>query len=343
MYITSIFSFIRAKLVVLLVTFLGGVILSSCTQDESSQMPIEKEHTIKFKVNLKSNWENYNTRVKNNKSRGLAENDFSHAFGLFSGYYETENGSTQTMNYMYNEECGESMNSWQTVKNFFFPPVNMDMSFYAYYPYLDDDVLNPYIVFNGGNKLHQGIPYFDFVIPDDVSEQVDLMVATAEMKSDKIREEEPVNLHFCHLLTAVRFTIDKSVPVGYIRSISINHVADGGTYYYNGTQNWYSVNSNYKNYTLTKDIKTGTGSNISLADEDVFIMMPQFLDDEATVSLTFDNGEEINFTSSLAEKHWEAGKIVTYNIKINSLYSMSLTATIEPWEDGETFNWTTSY
>lgn len=72
-------------------------------------------------------------------------------------------------------------------------------------------------------------------------------------------------------------------------------------------------------------------------------MMPQFLDDEATVSLTFDNGEEINFTSSLAEKHWEAGKIVTYNIKINSLYSMSLTATIEPWEDGETFNWTTSY
>ena len=65
------------------------------------------------------------------------------------------------------------------------------------------------------------------------------MVANSKMKSDSLITGNAINLHFSHLLTAVRFTIDESVQKGFIREISIDSVSSGGSLYFeDDTNDW---------------------------------------------------------------------------------------------------------
>lgn len=341
MYITSICS-LKRTVVVLLVTLMGSVILSSCSQDEGTQLPenLNTKRPVQFDVNLKANWNNKEGRSR--LSRGVAADEFDASFGMFSGVYANDTVDKMIMNYMYNEECGESVDGWQTVSAYNMPDKNLEMSCYAYYPYQDPTETLQFLTFNENDELHRGAPFFDFVIPTNLADQVDLMVAQTPFTTDRLIAKEHIPLHFYHLLTAVRFTIDESVPAGYIRKISIEGVTSGGRYTFNGTLDW-APNTILADYVLERNIRTGTGSKVELNDDEVFLMMPQFLNDKSVVKIVFDDEQALTLTSSLDGKEWQAGKIVTYNIKINSLHRLSLEATIEPWEDGETFNWTSGY
>ena len=341
MYITSICS-LKRTVVVLLVTLMGGVILSSCNQDESTLLPefSNNKRPVQFDVNLKSNWNNKEGRSR--LSRGVAADEFDASFGMFSGVYANDTVDKMIMNYMYNEECGEGADGWQTVSSYIMPSVGLEMSCYAYYPYQDPEEELQFLTFNGGDSLHIGAPYFDFVIPANLTDQVDLMVAQTPFTTDRLIAKEHIPLHFYHMLTAVRFTVDESVPAGYIRKISIEGVTSGGRYAFDGTLDW-APNTILADYVLERNIRTGTGSKVYLEDDEVFLMMPQFLNDQSKVKIVFDDEQPLTLTTSLDGKEWAAGKIVTYNIKINSLHRLSLEATIEPWEDGETFNWTSGY
>ena len=321
---------------------MGGVILSSCNQDEGTLLPInlDTKRPVQFDVNLKANWNNKEGRSY--LSRGVAADEFDASFGMFSGVYANDTVDKMIMNYMYNEECGESADGWQTVSSYIMPSVALEMSCYAYYPYQDPTEELQFLTFNGGDSLHRGAPFFDFVIPTNLTDQVDLMVAQTPFTTDRLIAKEHIPLHFYHMLTAVRFTIDESVPVGYIRKISIEGVTSGGRYTFDGSLDWVP-NNVLAEYVLERNIRTGTGSKVYLEDDEVFLMMPQFLSDQSKVKIVFDDGQALTLTSQLDGKEWQAGKIVTYNIKISSLHSLTLEATIEPWEDGETFNWTSGY
>ena len=343
MIISSFCSFLRAKVVVSIVTLMGGVILSSCSQDESSLLPEDSniKRPVQFDVNLKKGWKN-DKEGRSRLSRGVAVDEFDASFGMFSGVYANDTVDKMIMNYMYNEECGESADGWQTVSSYIMPSVALEMSCYAYYPYQDPTEELQFLTFNGGDSLHRGAPFFDFVIPTNLTDQVDLMVAQTPFTTDRLIAKEHIPLHFYHMLTAVRFTIDESVPVGYIRKISIEGVTSGGRYTFDGSLDWVP-NNVLAEYVLERNIRTGTGSKVYLEDDEVFLMMPQFLSDQSKVKIVFDDGQALTLTSQLDGKEWQAGKIVTYNIKISSLHSLTLEATIEPWEDGETFNWTSGY
>lgn len=341
MYITSICS-LKRTVVVLLVTLMGGVILSSCNQDEGTQLPvnIDSKRPVQFDVNLKANWNNKEGRSR--LSRGVAVDEFDASFGMFSGVYANDTVDKMIMNYMYNEECGEGADGWQTVSSYNMPSVALEMSCYAYYPYQDPTEELQFLTFNGGDSLHIGAPYFDFVVPANLADQVDLMVAQTPFTTDRLIAKEHIPLHFYHMLTAVRFTVDESVPAGYIRKISIKGVISGGQFTFDGTRTWVPNNVTAE-YVLERNIRTGTGSKVLLNDDEVFLMMPQFLNEQSIVTITYDNGQVFTLPASLDGKEWSAGKIVTYNIKISSLHELTLEATIEPWEDGETFNWTSGY
>ena len=341
MYITSICS-LKRTVVVLLVTLMGGVILSSCNQDEGTLLPInlDTKRPVQFDVNLKANWNNKEGRSR--LSRGVAADEFDASFGMFSGVYSNDTVDKMIMNYMYNEECGEGADGWQTVSSYNMPSVALEMSCYAYYPYQDPTAELQFLSFNGNDSLHIGAPYFDFVIPTNLADQVDLMVAQTPFTTDRLIAKEHIPLHFYHMLTAVRFTVDESVPAGYIRKISIKGVISGGQFTFDGTRTWVPNNVTAE-YVLERNIRTGTGSKVLLNDDEVFLMMPQFLNDQSIVTITYDNGQVFTLPASLDGKEWSAGKIVTYNIKISSLHELTLEATIEPWEDGETFNWTSGY
>ena len=354
---TSFFSFLKAKLVVLLVSLMGSVILSSCSHDDSTLVPenIENKKPLKFKVNFLGSWQVENS-AKSAFSRGIPTNTLSDAiydsFGVFASYYDAGEELSQTQNYMYDTESGEYMDSWQTFTAFAMPPINKEMSFCSYYPYQSDEAPQPYITFNGGDHGYVGYPYFDFIIPDSVQLQPDLMVATSNMSSTDLATGSPIPLKFTHMLTAIRFVFDESIPRGYIFRISINNVSKGGSFVYgrikDGTVNdpdysWSSVSAETKNFTLNTRLRTGTGLPVPLADDQTFLMMPQHLDQDASVTIVYNNGSRFEFTTSLAEKVWEPGKIITYNVKINSLKTISLKATIEDWIVGDTYNWTSSY
>ena len=354
---TSFFSFFKAKLAVLLVSLMGSVILSSCKSDDSTLVPekIENKKPLKFKVNFLGSWQVENS-AKSAFSRGIPTNTLSDAiydsFGVFASYYDAGEELSQTQNYMYDTESGEYMDGWQTFTAFAMPPINKEMSFCSYYPYQSDEAPQPYITFNGGNRDYVGHPYFDFIIPDSVQLQPDLMVATSNMSSTDLATGSPIPLKFTHMLTAIRFVFDESIPRGYIFRISINNVSKGGSFVYgrikDGTVNdpdysWSSVSAETKNFTLNTRLRTGTGLPVPLADDQAFLMMPQHLDQDASVTIVYNNGSRFEFTTSLAEKVWEPGKIITYNVKINSLKTISLKATIEDWIVGDTYDWTSSY
>ena len=354
---TSFFSFLKAKLVVLLVSLMGSVILSSCSHDDSTLVPekIENKKPLKFNVNFLGSWQVENS-AKSAISRGTATNTLSDAiydsFGVFASYYDAGEELSQTQNYMYDTESGEYMDGWQTFTPFAMPPINKEMTFCSYYPYQSDEAPQPYITFNGGNRDYVGHPYFDFIIPVSVQLQPDLMVATSNMSSTDLATGSPIPLKFTHMLTAIRFVFDESIPRGYIFRISINNVSKGGSFVYgrikDGTVNdpdysWSSVSAETKNFTLNTRLRTGTGLPVPLADDQAFLMMPQHLDQDASVTIVYNNGSRFEFTTSLAEKVWEPGKIITYNVKINSLKTISLKATIEDWIVGDTYNWTSSY
>ena len=354
---TSFFSFLKAKLVVLLVSLMGSVILSSCSHDDSTLVPekIENKKPLKFNVNFLGSWQVENS-AKSAFSRGIPTNTLSDAkydsFGVFASYYDAGEELSQTQNYMYDTESGEYMDGWQTFTPFAMPPINKEMSFCSYYPYQSDEAPQPYITFNGGNRDYVGHPYFDFIIPDSVQLQPDLMVATSNMSSTDLATGSHIPLKFTHMLTAIRFVFDESIPRGYIFRISINNVSKGGSFVYgrikDGTVNdpdysWSSVSAETKNFTLNTRLRTGTGLPVPLADDQAFLMMPQHLDQDASVTIVYNNGSRFEFTTSLAEKVWEPGKIITYNVKINSLKTISLKATIEDWIVGDTYDWTSSY
>ena len=343
MYISSFSTNKVAKVVVLVVSIMGNLLLSSCNQDGSMGVPEkleENKHPIPFNVNLKSNWDN----SKKTDSRGTPYNYMGTMFSVFGGYYSTGDVALQTMNYMWDVESGEYEDGWQTTVAFSDPPISKEMSFYAYCPYQPEDIEEKYIWVNNNDTLKVGPPFFRFTIPKEVANQVDLMIAETKMTSNQIISKTPIPLQFSHLLTAVRFTIDETVPKGFIREISIDSVSKGGTFYFeDGTNDWRSLNDTLQAYTLVRDISLDGKTKVNLSDEEVFMMMPQLLGDKAQVRIKYDNGQVFDLKTSLAGRLWEKGKIVTYNIKINSLNYLTLTSTIEPWGVGDTFNWNSSY
>lgn len=344
MYNYSLQSINRFKVLALLVCLLGMVLLSSCSQDDSIAMPQKDQmeggkRPLILKANLKSKWNN-NSRQQR-ISRGTPTNFFYETFGLFGAAYNAGDAVNMTMNYMYNEECDEGMDVWQTVLPYSMPEISKQMTFFAYYPYQGTTVNKEYIFFNGGNADKVGEPYFDFIIPDSVLLQPDLMVARTEMLSDNLINGDTIKLKFKHLLTAVRFTVDASVPKGRIKSISIDNVVSGGTYTYENDS--FVPHDTIRTYKLNTDIVTTGSSAVSLSDNQAFLMMPQYLTENSSVTIVFDNGRSYRLKKTLEEVVWEPGKIVTYNIKITSLKELILTTTIEPWEVGTTFNWNSSY
>jgi hypothetical protein len=257
----------------------------------------------------------------------------------YTGFWDN---NTSLPDFLYNEEIVyQGSNKWQTTSSYFKPATGTRRRFFAYYPFVSptEDVLHN-LTISAADAA--GSPTIDYTIPANVADQQDFMVGWTDEDAFGAAFDV-VHMKMYHMMTAVRFTIDESVPAGYIRKISIDNVADGGHFVYDDELKWNSVNSTLASYSLERDIRTGVGSKVELNADEVFMMMPQYLNDKSAVTITYDNGQVFTLSSSLDGKEWERGKLVTYNIKISSLFKLSLETTIEPWVDGDTFNWTSGY
>ena len=315
----------------------GGILtLSSCSNEEKEDNILSAQ-PLGFEFSTQDE-----SGVNAKKARATAESgELISSIGMscYTGYWDA---GLSLPDFFYNEEIAyQGSGKWQTTSSYLKPATGTRRRFFAYYPYVSptEDVLHNLTI---SAENAPGSPTIDYTIPANVADQQDLMVGWTE--EDAFGASfDVVHMKMYHMMTAVRFTIDESVPAGYIRKIAIEEVADGGDFIYDDELTWNSVNSTLASYELVRDIRTGVGSKVELNGDEVFMMMPQYLNDKSAVTITYDNGQVFTLKASLEGKQWERGKLVTYNIKINSLFKLSLETTIEPWVDGDTFNWSSWY
>ena len=324
------------KYFLLTLALAGGILtLSSCSNEEKE----DNIHSVAQPMSFE--FSNVDSRV-GSASRATAESgELISSIGMscYTGFWDA---GTSLPNFFYNEEIAyQGSNKWQTTSSYLKPATGTKRRFFAYYPFVSptEDVLHNLTI---SAEDAAGSPTIDYTIPANVADQQDFMVGWTNEDAFGAAFDV-IHMKMYHMMTAVRFTIDESVPAGYIRKISIDNVADGGHFVYDDEVKWNSVNSTWASYSLERDIRTGVGSKVELNADEVFMMMPQYLNDKSAVTITYDNGQVFTLSSSLDGKEWERGKLVTYNIKISSLFKLSLETTIEPWVDGDTFNWTSGY
>ena len=171
----------------------------------------------------------------------------------------------------------------------------------------------------------------DFTVNADVTKQVDLL---AYWKTDVpgAKSTTAYNLEFNHLCTAVKFKVGKNLESA-IRTISIKNVYGSGTYSAD-TGEWEQTGEADQTYTFNanRGIVDEEGYELNTGER-IFMMIPQTLNSEAALEVTFYNGSTL--TGSLADKEWKKGYTVVYTISASEIiYDYILTGPTE----GFTFN-----
>ena len=151
---------------------------------------------------------------------------------------------------------------------------------------------------------------FTYTVPAVVSDQTDILVARTEVPSNY---RSSIPLAFEHALTAVKFNIGFNCTV---KSLKIEGLKNSGTYTFGEGWSEQSGNAAYE-FTFggesDTNISLGAGERFKvLTDgENTLMMIPQELNG-AKVTLTYDDNKTI--VSTLKDKEWKSGKMVTYTI-----------------------------
>ena len=259
-------------------------------------------------------------------------------FGLFIYEYDASSNwdavkSTANPN-MDNQKLSQS-SGWITDK--YWPGNQKKLTFFAYAPHSDN--LSTYLTVNATT----GAPTLSYTVPDNVSDQKDLLVTkhsethpTQDIKGD---ENQVVNMAFYHALTAVQFKIGGKMAPCTIKKITVEGVNSKGTYNFSdaswtrqSTTATYTISPNYVVSSSTKNTTFTTSENNML-----MLLMPQTLPAEAKITITINDGQERTLTLPINGQEWQAGHSVTYTLSTASeddTYQISVSVTSAPNEAG---------
>lgn len=232
------------------------------------------------------------TENANDYSRGNPLTLLSGSAGVIGYVYDTWANTVTPHSDLYNEEYvfdGDELTAeendvrWSTLNK-------SNAKFYVYAPYnLSGGILSQ--ITQGGN------PTLTYVVNDTPSNQHDLIVASWEGLTSY---KQSIPLSFEHALTAVKFKVGFECTV---TKLEVKGIYNTGTYTFG--DGWIVATSSTKTYEIS-----------SLTDEaNTLLMIPQTLASNAEVVLHYTKeGAEKTITSSLANKVWQAGKMITYTI-----------------------------
>lgn len=246
----------------------------------------------------------------------LTTGDNIASFGVFAAYRSNGQSLDElSPDYMYNLEI-TAANDWKPSAEYLWPGSgNLHIS--AYSPFISTTSET------GVTRLpaltDKGELTLQYVVPASVDNQIDLMAATARDASSS-----PCKLQFNHVLTSIKFETGAEMYPATIKKIEISGVADEGTLNLETTK-WSDLKGNATfSVNLDKELSVADGSqyvapNTPITDTDeTFILLPQTLTDEATLSVTLQyQGKESTFSTSLEGVVWTAGTTVTYHLSIN--------------------------
>ena len=178
------------------------------------------------------------------------------------------------------------------------------LKIYAYSPASDENMTVSY-----GSEGSYTIPSLTYTVPQNISQQKDIVTAVTEVKTKDNNKKIP--LTFDHILTGVKFKAGFDCKVN---SITINNVASTGIYEIGSGWSEISEQQSYQiSFAQAKSVNADEMITIDSTDNVVF-MIPQSFDTESTASITlsYDNGKEL--TTSLAGRSWESGRMITYTL-----------------------------
>lgn len=268
------------------------------------------------------------------RAAAVGDGNFYPSFDVYgyvfegNGTWEENQASAQL--YMSGEVI-QGTDVWTTASTHFWPGSRYSMKFFAYAP---RDISSA-TVSTSGNQ-----PSIAYTVPQDVAEQVDLLVAdkvetvpatdgsgpkyTATVAGDY---GKPAKLHFYHALTAIKVKAVGDGLKGTITKVELKGVKGAGTHSF-GSKEWELTGDEVDfSQTLEAEIPDDTeGTTIVIDNESTFMMIPQTLGENAALQITFRDGTVL--TGSLSGKEWPMGKTVIYRISKTEIveeYSFNVT------------------
>ena len=245
------------------------------------------------------------------------QNNMYDTFGVSAYAYTTSWDGSQSPNYMYDVSVNKAGGSWMPSSIHYWPGSAYKMKFFAYAP-------KEATAYQLSGQV-PGAPVITCIIPDNVADQQDLLVAVSDEISGNYNAA--VNLTFRHALTAVRFVCGRDMKVGVVKSVTLKGVNSEGTYSFDMNE-WSHIGSP-KDFTQTLNkAASGTESQEITTEAQTFMMVPQTLPDNAFIEVVFNDGKaDYTLTSSLKGTSWPMGKTITYKISTTSInweYTLSV-------------------
>ena len=214
-------------------------------------------------------------------------------------------GSAGVIGYVYNGEWSTSVTPWTGLHNeeYVFDgdeltakendvrwnTLNMaNAKFYVYAPYnLSGGTLS--------ESTQGGAPKLTYNVNGTPANQHDLIVASWEGQANY---KQSIPLTFEHVLTAIKFKVGFDCTV---TKLEVKGIYNSGTYTFG--EGW-KVSSTTGEYEIS-----------SLTEDNTLMMIPQELGPDAEVILHYTkDGQQDTINSSLTDKVWQAGKMITYTI-----------------------------
>lgn len=312
-----------------------GIGAVSCA-DDSLESRKSAERTIRFEVSETNSW---NTRSASENSCGvitLSSDDkplylvpsvrdgislgekptrgsLTDANSIESfGVYASIAGSGSGPDYMCNEEVTAS-NDWMPLHEYLWPGSG-SLHINAYSPYTQSPAAEG--ITSLPSSSYTDDLTIDYVVPESVADQMDLLWSTPREASSS-----PCDLSFNHALTAVRFSVGAEMAPCTVKEISFKGIKNSGTLNIE-TGEWTSIAGD-ASYTVTPDLTLTAEADSKFVapgtpivnGNNTFILMPQELSAEASVSVTLEqSGKTTVLDASLEGQSWEAGKTVIYRL-----------------------------
>jgi hypothetical protein len=261
----------------------------------------EQNRQLGFSVTTHG-WNNSNSSPSDSnpdsRATPISENTFdtSKSFNVIADENKGGNWSTEINNE--NVSYSTANNIWQTSNIHYWPGAGSTVDFYAYYP----TSISRSIIHNAGSA-----PVLSYTVPDNAADQIDILAsAKPNVAGDSYNQ---TSVDFKHIFTAVQFSVGSNgMPNGTITNITLNNIQYKGTYSLDGT--WTPNTTDKKSFSQIVSVPTSTGTVIT-SGTTAFMMMPQTLDSDASVTITYSNGGTL--TKAITGT-WEAGKTYTYNL-----------------------------
>ena len=236
------------------------------------------------------------------------------SIGIFGWGHIKNNATNQTVrrdlnNNQYTKSIGSNEFTCDAHAHY---PINPDtlLNFYAYYPYTEAATAAP------------------LNIPFDLKKQDDIMWATPVLDRDKTTSNEPVNLSFNHILSAITLKFKKADDIKeemILQSISMENYPS--TIQLNVQTGKLSVAPSITPYTLIDNLNKEITPN-----EETIVTNYLLYPVEKPVFIVRMSNKDYRIEST---KAFEGGKKQTYSFTIQA-QDISISGSINPWLDGGT-------